>query len=479
MEFVSENLPNDGDYHIYRLLDQANERLGQLGKHSKRAKLKRSGNSVVLQFSFQGKQQQKGCNCSFNKRGIAEAERIAGLVTAQLSASSFNWDWYYGLVGKKSTEEDKPRKTCKHLIAEYRAYWFKENKGLKKADIAWYNRFKYVEKVMSQENDSLSASIVRQIIERTQNNSTVRTRTLQALTSLFEYFELSDYEKLVESYKDKNSPTPKKRSVPSDSRIKAIFYSGFNPSLKAPKKYLYRYPQWQFLYGLLAVYGLRIHEAWNIANWNNSVTLHKGDWIATEENLEEENDRYEQHTGSDFIVPAILEPTNTNKILCIKHATKTGYRMVMPLSPSNEDWLTEFNLIQPLNLPDIKAPLESKKTGAASPCTVITCHWFLRRKYGFTPHDLRHAYNHRGHHLGYNPTLLSKSLGHSLQMNSSTYLKTMPDDRTLQMFLEVSQTEKEKQSEIEQLRAENEFLKAENEKLKTENNLYKSLSRKR
>ncbi|MBE9169117.1 hypothetical protein IQ238_16865 [Pleurocapsales cyanobacterium LEGE 06147] len=475
MDLLSENLPNDGSYHIYRLLEKANERLSQLGKHGKRAKLKQSGNSVALQFNFHG-QQQKGCGCSFSNKGIAEAERLAALVTNQLSAESFTWDWYYSLIGKKAVpKDDKQQKTCKQLITEYKSYWFKESKKLKKADTAWYNRFKYVEKVMSQENSSLSTAIVRQIIEKTNNDSTVRTRTLQALTSLFEHFDISEHYKLIQSYKDKNNPTPKKRNVPSDNKVKAVFHSGFNPSAKSPKKYIYRYAQWQFLYSLLATYGLRIHEAWNIANWDKPVILHQGDWIVVEENLEEEEDKYEQYIGSDLIVPAILDPTNTSKILCIKHSTKTGYRMAMPLSPLGENWLKEFNLIQPLNLPDIENPLQPQKPGMACPCTVITCHWFMRRKYGFTAHDLRHAYNHRVHCLGYNATLLSKSLGHSLQMNSTAYLKTMPDDRTLQMFLDASQTEKEKQSELEQLRAEIDFLKTELEKSQAEVSLYKSL----
>ncbi len=47
----------------------------------------------------------------------------------------------------------------------------------------------------------------------------------------------------------------------------------------------------------------------------------------------------------------------------------------------------------------------------------------LSKKYGFTPHALRHAYNIRGNQLGINQKMLADSLGHRLQMNSTTYLK--------------------------------------------------------
>lgn len=130
-KLISEGLFTDGSFQLSKVLEQTNDRLGKLGKHGKRAKLKQSKNSIVLQFSFEGKQHQKGINCSFTKGGIIEAEKIAGLVTSQLSASSFTWEWFNNLIGKKvNTEETKP--TCKQLISQYKTHWFQENKKLKK-----------------------------------------------------------------------------------------------------------------------------------------------------------------------------------------------------------------------------------------------------------------------------------------------------------------------------------------------------------
>ncbi len=64
-----------------------------------------------------------------------------------------------------------------------------------------------------------------------------------------------------------------------------------------------------------------------------------------------------------------------------------------------------------------------------------------KKKYGFTPHALRHAYNIRGHKLGINQKMLADSLGHSLQMNESTYRRHESDKSKLQgsskLFLKI------------------------------------------
>jgi integrase len=50
---------------------------------------------------------------------------------------------------------------------------------------------------------------------------------------------------------------------------------------------------------------------------------------------------------------------------------------------------------------------------------------FRHRKFGFTPHDLRHAYNHRGRVLGIPSNILAMTLGHSETENMTTYAKHM------------------------------------------------------
>jgi integrase len=252
-----------------------------------------------------------------------------------------------------------------------------------------------------------------------------------------------------------------------------VYRDGFTPHPKTGKLNLYRYPQWQFLYGLLATYGLRIHEAWNIANWNNPVTLRNGDWVVV--GTGEDSDISVQRQAGDIMIPAILDPKNSEHILCIKHDTKTGYRMAMPISPEGHDWTEEFNLIQPFNLPDIENPLERENSGKSSfSCSNKTGRWFATHKYGFTPHDLRHAYNHRGHLLGYNPKTLADSLGHSMKMNSDVYLRSQSDEVKLEGIVDAISKDKNKRSENELLKASNEALKVKITSLESENELLRT-----
>lgn len=460
-KLISEQLLHDGGYHLPKMLHDANERLKKDGVYGKTCQLKRSGNSVTIQFHFQ-KQENKGCGCQYTAKGIERAEQIARLVTSQLIADNFTWDWFYRAIGKKDRLASQQPKTMKALLDEYKKHWFKENSNLKNPQGQWYMSYFHLESVAQDENH-LNESIVKKIVSRTKPNSHVRSKTLNALVNFCQFFEIDDFNSLITNFKKKNKIPKNKKYIPDDREIELTYEKGFLPSEKTRKNYYYRFFQWQFLYSLLAIYGLRIHEAWNIANWNNSVKIKKGDWVIVEDFDEQETEI--QYLGNDFIIPAILNPNNKEKILCISHNTKTGYRMAFPLSPYGKDWVKDFNLIQSINLPDVPNPLEGYgKTKKTYNCTNATVQWFKR--YAFTAHALRHAYNHRGHGLGINPTLLAQSLGHGLQVNSSTYLNTMPDSRKLENFKNAIEEQTKKQTRLEELEIENIQLKAENEMLK-------------
>ncbi len=306
----------------------------------------------------------------------------------------------------------------------------------------------------------------------TNNNSDTRRDTLNGLTNFLKFYEINDYKPIINDYKENNRIKRKQRNTPSSRRIIEVYESGFIPKRTIQFKHADRLTQWQFLYALLATYGLRIHEAWHIANWDKPVTLKNGDWVTID--IDDENSIEIQRDAEGTVIPAILDPDNTRHILCIKHATKTGYRMAMPISPREHNWIEEFSLLQPLNLPDIKEPLKrrTKEVGFFN-CTQRTCRWFYEHEYGFTPHDLRHSYNHRGHLLGINPKTLADSLGHSMQMNSNNYLRHMSDNVKLKGMKEAIDKETETRSRVETLEIENEALKAENKDLLNEIELLK------
>ena len=491
----SEQLATDGSYPWYKLIEKTNQRLKQIGVHGKRAIVKvspKANKPISAQFSLNGQQTQRGLRLPLTKSNLAKAEEICTLITSQLVANSYTDDWLQSLLGKeKMPNKTKKILTCQQMLEEYKKYYFKQRKENKTPIGSWDKHYRHTEKLMNlHANEPISLPIIREIIDSTENNSVTRTYHLNGLVNLLNFFGNTDFKKAIKRYKEENKPKPQKKYIPSDSEIAYVYQFCFEPNERTPKKHRYRYPQWQFLYGLLATYGLRIHEAWNIKNWDNSVTLKNGDWIAiADDNVtEDENEqgKFSYHQlKKRIVIPAILDPGNRDYLLCIGHETKTGYRVAFPICPnghtSNCKWIKEFNLIQPLNLPDIENPLE-RYSGNNFICSRLTSHWFYRHKYGFTAHALRHAYNIRGHSLNINQKALANSLGHGLQMNSSNYLRHEGDVSKIQGIQKEIQRDNSKRNEIEKLeskvekiKAENEYLKAENERLKTELKLYEAL----
>ncbi|MGL5942181.1 MAG: hypothetical protein ACRC2S_17770 [Waterburya sp.] len=476
-KLISEQLPNDGGYHIKQLVNEANERLDQIGRRGKRAKIVAKKTSLSLQFSFNdgngNPQKNVGLGSIPNSpKGVEKVEEIAKLVTGHLVAGVFTWDWFNRLIGKDTSEKAKVL-TCKEMVEVYKKHYFKQRKDNKNTEGDWYSSCRQTEKVLADLDKPLSLPLIRQIIDLSENNSQSRTQLLNGLVGFLKYFNITDYKEVIKDYKANNKPKRRKRNVPSDKRIIEVYETGFIPPSRCAQGYRYRYPQWQFLFGLLTTYGLRIHEAWHIANWDKPVTIKNGDWVTVDDG--EDNEILIQRKADDIVIPAILDPSNTNYILCIKHDTKTGYRMAAPLSPEGHNWIEEFNLLQSLNLPVIKNPLGRTGIGKGGyNCTSLACRWFKRHQYGFTPHDLRYAYNHRGHFLGYNPKVLADSLGHSLQMNSDNYLRYMSDQVKLQGMIESISKDKKRRSREEILESENEVLKTKLQAANDENELLRT-----
>lgn len=502
----SEQIPNDGGWYWDRLIDEANERLKKIGKRGKRATIKKvkPGKPMSVQFSLNGKQVNPGIDLSMTRSNLIEAEKICSLITGQLVADTFTMDWFYSLVGKseKVNQPEKPL-TCGEMLEQYKTHYFKQRKSNKSPEGTWGNSYRHTEKALLKHKDSvINLKIVREVIDCTKNNSIARTRYLDGLANILKYFDNNEFKQVIKRYKSENNPKRKDKYIPTDSQIDYVYQTGFEINKHCSKNKRYRYAQWQFLYSLLATYGLRVHEAWNIKNWDEPVKLKAGDWIAIADDSSDINDESEngkftfKQIEQDEVIPAILDPDNEDYLLCIGHKTKTGYRVAFPMSPSGVgsdcDWIEKFNIVQPMNLPDIENPLDHHTSSLARRCALATAQWFnpvtKRRKnqrnntpdesdlrYGFTAHSLRHAYNIRGHKLGINQKMLADGLGHGLDMNSRTYMRHEQGNSKIQGLKQGIAKFSQKQSELERANEKIKHLEAENEKLRTELAMYRAL----
>lgn len=453
-KLVSEKLPNDGSFYLSQQLKEANEDLKREGKHGCRCMLKRSGKAVSLQFNWQG-QKNLGSGESFTKRGIEAAKQKALKVTAALVSGFYSDDWFQAEILKRKAAQKSEivEPTFRKLFEKFKVHWEKENKNLKTRKKSYSFRIQPIENAV--DDAPISESTIKRIIESTKPNSQPRRTAIWGLKEFLDYCDcLEPYKKKIESYQKRNKIEKRPKNIPDDRTIVSTYFEKIFDASTNPK--CRNAANWKFVYSLLATYGLRVHEAWNIANWDKPVILHSGDWLE----VELEDDEIEQvKIGQESVIPAILDPDNTEKLLCIKHATKTGYRIAFPLSPDGQDWLKLFNLIQPMCLPPLKDPLKKVgKNEASYYCTNQTGQNFSDRQFGFTPHALRHAYNHRGHSQGINLTMLSQSLGHSLEQNSTTYLNTMPQSVRIKNMKEAMKKISSERTELEVAREKIKFL---------------------
>ncbi len=238
------------------MIDEANERLGKIGKHGKRAKIKvtpKPGKPISAQFSLPGiGQKSYGLNLQLNKNNLIKAKELCGLITGQLVAGRFTMDWFYSLVGKveKVTKPEKPL-TCGEMLEEYKKYYFKQRKNNKSPNGSWVNYYKHIEKTfLKYEKQVISLKIVREAIECTENNTFNRVNHLCGIVNLLKYFDNNDYKSIIKKYKSENKPKPKDKYIPTDSEIYQVYQTCFTIHSYCRKDYRHRYSNFYIVYWL-------------------------------------------------------------------------------------------------------------------------------------------------------------------------------------------------------------------------------------
>ena len=226
-ELLSEQLPNDGSFYLNQQLKEANEELKKEGKHGCRCMLKRSGNTVSLQFNWHG-QKNLGSSESFTKRGIEAAKQKALKVTAALESGSYSEEWFQTKVLGKEKVIQNPEiqePTFRELFEKFKVHWEKENKDLKSKKKTYYDRIKPIEKAVDDE--PITEAAVKKIIESTKPNSRVRTIAIWGLIEFLEYCDRYEpFKKKIESYQKRNKPVKRPKNIPDDRLIVSIYLTG-------------------------------------------------------------------------------------------------------------------------------------------------------------------------------------------------------------------------------------------------------------
>ena len=309
--------------------------------------------------------------------GLRQGELEAKVIAAKLIERRFDWKDYLkplNSVCEKASIEEK--------IDAFEAHFFQraplDAHGAAQAKTTWRKAYipylrKLQETLRRHSRLSLTEAIYA-VLESLPANARSRQVGCTALGAFAQFCQIELPIDLKDFWGSYNSQRTRERQLPTDQLILESFQQIPNPS-------------WQFVYGMLATYGLRNHEVF----FCNYTLLQNGDPEA---------------------------------MVTVLETTKTGLHDVWPFYP---EWVEAFKLRSP-NLPPVNTDLT--QTTLQRLGQLVSTQF---RRYGlpFSPYDLRHAWAVRTIHFGLSDTVAARMMGHSVAVHTRTYHRwiTLRDQR--------------------------------------------------
>ncbi|WP_156915048.1 site-specific integrase [Rubidibacter lacunae] len=283
-----------------------------------------------------------------NPAGVKVAEAKAREISAQLDLGSFSWESY----GKSKPVETIPE--TEKLVQCFREHYFSTRQLTETTHQTWCKDYLRVFRELPPHEELTVARLERAVLA-TEPGTRLRDRFCVALGALAKFADLPFDTSKYRGKKSTRRINP--RDLPDDRTIAEWFL-----------KLSTRNPQWGWVYGIIAAYGLRPSEVWL------------------------------------FDTEAIKNEPGIISVL----AGKTGYREgVMPLYP---EWWQEWGLFE------VKLPTNnSKDIGRA------VGQYFRRAGVPFKPYDLRHAWAGRAAKFGIDTGSAAYQMGHSVQIHHTHY----------------------------------------------------------
>ena len=282
--------------------------------------------------------------------GVAQAEKEAKKISALIACKEFSWD-AYKQQPKSPPHAIQVEKFRKHYLAKG---------GNEETYRKEYGRF-------FSELQGLNPAGLKEIVLRTQPNTRNRIRVCHAVNALAKFCEIPlDVADLRGNYNSYTSTGI--RTIPDDEMI-------LEWADKIPN------PGWLFVYGMIATYGLRNHEAFRLSM----------------EGL---------------------------PVIEISEDTKTGFREIWPCPG---EWVDRFCLSTG-KPPALNLSRSNQSLGHA-----VTLQF---RRYGipFNPYDLRHAWAIRTLETGWPLELSAQMMGHSVTVHTRTYQRWITRERKQAIF---------------------------------------------
>ncbi|CBN58290.1 MULTISPECIES: hypothetical protein [Kamptonema] len=298
-----------------------------------------------------------------NPAGLALAEKEARKVGALLDCKQFSWEPYLPAVAPQ-------RGTVREWIEKF-TLWRSQNNPVK--PVSWKTDYEQPFKRLPPDA-ILTTDLLNKTISQTKPNTRTRRRYCLAYQQLASFADTTiDTAPIIGSYSAKKVNP---RDIPNEATI-----------LKFSK---IEHPGWRWIYGVIAAYGLRPHEAFFL-------------------------------DFEDFPIATVLRG-------------KSGSRFVWPLWP---EWANLWELDK-IHLPDCAPGQEHSAYGAR------VGHFFHRSQIPFHAYDLRHAWAGRAVEFGLDVSLAAKQMGHSLKIHTETYQMWIDRAVHQRVFDQLSHNRREK-----------------------------------
>jgi integrase len=281
-----------------------------------------------------------------NAQGLKLAEAEARKIGALVACKEFQWEPYL----KSQIEQIEPSHTISTWVERFEQDYFSRRSRSPKSETTWSTD--YLAVFSKLPSDQLTAEILTATVLTTEPDTRTRKRYCIALGALAKFAQLGiDLKPFSGSYSP-SKVTP--RDLPDDRTIVQWYYKIGDRT-------------WQWVYGMLATYGLRPHEIFHLS-------------------------------------------TEAMPIATVLAGGKTGHRKVWACFP---EWVEQFDLFNG------SPPSATAKNNTHLGAKVNKA--FKRIGIPFQPYDLRHAWAIRTLEFGLDISLAAQQMGHSVQVHSTTY----------------------------------------------------------
>ncbi|BAS55281.1 phage integrase [Leptolyngbya boryana NIES-2135] len=290
---------------------------------------------------------------AIDKAAIDAAEKVALQVGLDLNLGQFDW--------RKFSDFDDPDSPATKKIGDWveafeKEWWLTRDRKNQSNQSTWLSGYQRVLKGLPKDVELTEDLLVQYIAANSSPHTVNRRHYVTCCKLLAETAGISSAR--IKALTPKIGIKPvNPRDIPDDKTISQV-----RESIKDPG--------WQYLYGLIAVYGLRNHEVF---------------------------------------YPDLRE----FPILRTRKTSKTGERPVKPLYP---EWAEAWKLGEVIYPKQVRITAESSNRQMG----VCVTAWF-QNNMPFNAYNLRHAYAGRCDRCGVPPKTAAKMMGHTLQVHELVY----------------------------------------------------------